>query len=64
VKPGVSRVRVTAFEGQKPSAIANANQEMMLGKSAIPRKYQSFRTSKIEIEVTPDLPQPIAIDLE
>jgi hypothetical protein len=64
VKPGVSRVRITAFDAQKPAAMAQGNQELMLGDSAIPRKYQSFRSSGIKIEVTPDVGQPILIELE
>ncbi|MDC0935722.1 hypothetical protein OAS39_05510 [Pirellulales bacterium] len=64
VKRGLSRVRITAFDAQKPGANDNGNQEMMLGESAIPRKYQSFATSGIEIEVTAELPQPVIIELD
>ena len=64
VRRGLNRVRITAFDAQKPSAKANADRELMLGESAIPRKYQSFATSGIEIEVTPDMPQPVMIELD
>jgi len=64
VKPGVSRLRITAFDAQKPGALAKEAQEMMLGESAIPKKYQHFGTSGIEIEVAPDTPQPVVIELE
>ncbi|MCH2115777.1 MAG: hypothetical protein MK171_12815 [Pirellulales bacterium] len=64
VQSGPCRVRITAFDAQKPDAMAKGKGEMTLGKSAIPMKYQSFRSSGINIEVTPDLPQPVSIDLE
>ena len=64
VKPSTSRVRITAFEAQKPTALAKESQELMLGESAIPKKYQHFGTSEIRIEVNPDTPQPVVIELE
>jgi len=64
VKRGLCRVRVTAFESQRSGGSANVEGDMPLGESAIPSKYQSFGASGIEIEVTPDMQQPVIIELE
>lgn len=65
VQIGLCRVRITAFEAQRPpSSAAKFEGETPLGKSAIPAKYQGFGSSGIEIEVTADMPQPVIINLE
>lgn len=64
VRPGVCRVRVTAFAAQRSTAEANAQRELSLGRSAIPAKYQSFGTSGLTVEINPETPQPIVIDLK
>ena len=64
VRQARCRVRVTSFEVQKQGPAAEIEGDSPLGKSMIPSKYQSFGSSGIEIDVTPDLPQPVIIDLE
>ena len=65
VKIGLCRVRITAFEIQRPGGrTAEFEGETPLGESAIPQKYQGFGSSGIEIEVTPDMPQPVIIELD
>lgn len=61
---GKSQVRVTAFAAQREEAAGNQHQEMALGKSAVPRRFQNFSTSGIVVDVTPDMPLPITIDLD
>ena len=63
VAVGTSRVRITAFEAQRTNAKGGQHQEMALGKSAIPRRFQNFGTSGIMIDVSPDMVLPITIDL-
>ena len=63
VMVGQSRVRVTAFEAQRTNATGAQHEEMALGKSAIPRRFQNFGTSGIVIDVSPDMSLPITIDL-
>lgn len=60
---GTSRVRVTAFEAQRANATGGKHEELALGKSAIPRRFQNFGTSGITIDVSPDMPLPLTIDL-
>ena len=43
---------------------AGKHQEMALGKSAIPERFQNFATSGIEIEITPDMALPLEINLD
>lgn len=61
---GKARVRVTAFEAQRAQQEGQTHQELALGKSAIPRKYQNFGTSGIVIDVQPNMDLPLQIDLE
>ena len=64
VRPGTCRVRVTAFEAQKSGMPANEEREMSLGMSAIPKRYQSFGTSGVVVEVEPDMELPLVLELE
>jgi len=64
VRPGNCRVRVTSFAAQKSGTAAHEEREMSLGRSAIPRKYQSFGTSDVVIEVVPQMKLPLIIELE
>ncbi len=64
VMVGKSQVRVTAFAAQREEAAGNQHQEMALGKSAIPRRFQNFGTSGIVIDVAPGMDLPITIDLD
>ncbi len=61
---GSSKVRITAFEAQRADATGNKHEEMALGKSAVPRRFQNFATSGIVVEVTPDMQLPIEINLD
>lgn len=64
VSVGKCQVRITAFEAQRTNATGNKQQELALGRSAIPRRFQNFGSSRIEIEVTPNMALPITIDLD
>ncbi len=64
VRPGSSRVRVTAFEAQKSGLAGPKDREMSLGRSAIPKKYLSFGTSGIVVDVTPQMKLPLVLELE
>jgi hypothetical protein len=64
VQVGRCRVRVTAFEAQRTGGPDPTRQELPLGGSAIPDRYQSFGTSQIVIDVNPEMPQPVKIVLE
>ncbi|MEO2049157.1 MAG: hypothetical protein ABGX16_21570 [Pirellulales bacterium] len=64
VRPGNCRVRITAFEAQRVIPQENHNQEIALGQSAIPAKYQSFGTSGVAVEITPELELPLVIELD
>ena len=65
VHVGTSRVRITAYDAQRPGAAQNSGQqETALGRSAIPKKYQSFGTSELTVEVKPDMTLPVILDLE
>jgi len=61
---GKSKVRITAFDAQRTNATGNKHEEMALGKSAIPKRFQNFATSDIVIDVTPDMELPIEINLD
>lgn len=61
---GKSQVRITAFEAQRTNAQGNQHQEMALGKSAVPRRFQNFATSGIVIEISPEMELPLTIDLD
>lgn len=64
VRPGKCRVRITAFAAQKPSAETNSQQELVLGKSAIPTKYHSFATSGVVVDVQSDTELPLILELD
>ena len=64
VRPGRCRVRVTSFEAQKSGPANYQDREMSLGRSMIPKKYQSFGTSDLTIEVSPGMKLPVVIELE
>ena len=61
---GRSQVRITAYAAQKTNAQGNKHQELALGESAVPRRFQNFGTSGIQIDVTADMPLPLTIDLD
>lgn len=62
--PGRYLVRVTAFEAQRAQSQGPSNREPALGRSAIPKKYASFRTSGLEIEIAPGMELPLVLDLD
>ncbi len=64
VRPGPSRVRITSFEAQATGTAAHKEREMSLGRSAIPKKYQSFGTSGIKVDVSADMQLPLVLELE
>jgi hypothetical protein len=60
---GPSRVRVSCFESQRPQAEARPEEgEMPLGGLLIPKRYTSFGTSGLTVEVRPG-GEPIVIEL-
>ena len=64
VRPGKCRVRITAFAAQKPGAQTSSQQELALGDSAIPTKYQSYGTSGVVVDIQPDMELPLIIELK
>ncbi len=65
VRVGSCSVRITAFESQRPGGGGvSPDAEMMLGRSAVPRKYQSFGTSGLTVDVSPDMELPVVLNLE
>lgn len=65
VRIGTCRVRVAAFEAQRPGGAGPVGEdEPTLGRSAIPSKYQSFGTSELTVEVTPEMELPVVLDLK
>lgn len=64
VMAGKCQVRITAFDAQRTNAKGNQQQELALGKSAVPRRFQNFGESGIVIEVSPDMELPLTIDLD
>ena len=64
VLPGQSRVRVTCYEHQRPGTSTSAQQqEVGLGRLLIPKRYTSFGTSGLKIEVRADRAEPVTIEL-
>ncbi len=66
--PGSYRVRITAFDAQRPAAASSGDSsssdtEPSLGKSHIPAKYQSFRQSGLEVDIRPSMPLPLMLRL-
>ncbi len=64
VRPGPCRVRITSFEAQATGTAAHQDREMSLGRSAIPKKYQSFGTSGIKVDVSAEMELPLVLELE
>ena len=64
VRPGKCRVRITSHAAQKQRSQTNSQQELVLGKSAIPAKYHSFGTSGVVVDVQPDTELPLIIELD
>ena len=64
VMVGTSKVRITAFAAQQATAQGNPQQELALGRSAIPQRFNNFGSSGIEIEVTPEMELPLTINLD
>jgi hypothetical protein len=61
---GKNRVRIACYEGQNPNSKASAaGREIMLGKPLIPRKYLSYDTSEIILEVRPGVNEPFILNL-
>ena len=61
---GLNRVRVTCYPAQNPDNAVNSNQELALGKSLIPTKYNSFGSSGLTVEVKPENNEPFVIELD
>ena len=61
---GLNRVRVTCFPAQNTKKTGNASQELALGKSLIPTKYNSFGSSGLSVEVKPENNEPYVIELD
>ena len=59
---GRNKVRVTCFEAQDPNAKPDQFGEG-LGRSLIPKKYNQYDTSGIEVEVSPDQNDRMTIEL-
>jgi hypothetical protein len=52
--PGVYRVEITCYEGQRPAAVQGPGRgERGPGKSLIPAKYANFNISELQAEVKP-----------
>ena len=64
VRRGVCRVRVTSLEAQKTGSTAHRDRELALGRSAIPKKYQSFGTSELTVDVRPGMELPVVLNLD
>jgi hypothetical protein len=64
VEPGRYTVRITCFESQRPGANVPTDQEIPdRGPSLIPLKYDDYLTSGLEIDVGPDMSNPVVFDL-
>ncbi len=61
---GLNRIRVTCFPAQKPGAGGNQSQEIALGNSLIPTRYNSFGSSGLSIEVKAAGNDPYTIELD
>lgn len=59
---GVNKVRVTCFESQRPDVSGKSSGEQSLGKSLIPRRYNSYANG-LTVEVKPSSNEPLEIRL-
>lgn len=57
-------VGVTAFEAQRSQAQGTPQQELALGRSAVPTHFNRAGSSGIEIEIAPNMELPLTIDLD
>jgi hypothetical protein len=63
-EPGRYQVRIICFEAQCPGANMPTDQEIPdLGASLIPPKYDDYITSELEIDVGPELTEPVVFEL-
>lgn len=56
---GKRRVRIACYEAQDPANIGSDT----LGESLIPRKYTSFETSGLTVDIQPGENEPLVIEL-
>ena len=64
---GLNRVRITSFESQNPRAKGTfqpADNEPIVGRSLIPRRYSSFGTSGLQAEVKSGTNEPFVFELD
>jgi hypothetical protein len=61
--PGTYLVRVTSYEAQRAQSLGATEREPALGRSAIPERYTSFRTSGLQVDVTPGMELPLVLTL-
>ena len=62
---GINKVSITCFENQDPAKQKNgAGMGMVLGRSLIPKKYSSFDTSGLTIDVVDGNNEPAIFDLK
>lgn len=61
---GRNKVRITCSESQDPNRkSASAGGELALGRRLIPKRYGSFHTSKLEVDIKPDQNEPLLFEL-
>jgi len=61
---GHNKVRITCNAAQDPNRkTASVGGELALGKRLIPKRYSSFRTSGLEIDIQPDQNEPLLFEL-
>ena len=56
---GERRIRITCFEAQDPAKVGRDT----LGESLIPRKYTSFETSGLTVDIQPGQNEPLLFEL-
>lgn len=62
VPVGECKVRILCFHGQNPEVLAQ-NSAAPLGKSLIPKRYNSFNTSGITVEIQSGANEPLNLKL-
>jgi len=61
---GHNKVRITCNAAQDPNRkSASVGGELALGKRLIPKRYSSFRTSKLEVDIQPEHNEPLLFEL-